>query len=113
MLAMSARSDLERLLPRGRPPAATAESAIVQLSVRVPAELRDAVRETAEAAGVSATELVEHAIRAEIGRRRDPAAQFAERLATSIRERLAQALEDGSWDEAVRTFTAGDAELAS
>lgn len=106
-------SELERLLPSRREARAVPPDVPVQLSVRVPAELRDAARDLAERTGTSLTQLVEDALRAEIARRRDPAAQFSEQLARSIRERLAAALDDGSWDEAVREAVAGDVDLAS
>lgn len=108
-----AANELERLLPSRREKRTASPGPSVQLSVRVPAELRDAVRTVAERSGVSLTQLVEGALRAEVARRQDPAAQFSEQLARSIRERLAASLDDGSWDEAVRAAVAGDVDLAS
>lgn len=52
-------------------------------------------------------------LKAEIARHNDPAAQFSERVAAAIRSRVVAALDDGSWEEAVRTYTAADPDLDS
>ncbi len=83
----------------------------MQLSVRVPAELRRLVREVADADGIGAGELVELAVRAELARRTDPAAAFAADVAASLQRRLAEALADGTWEVMVDEIVAEDPDL--
>jgi hypothetical protein len=112
MLAMTATSSLEALLPSRQPVRLPRTSPAVQLSVRVPPELRDALRESADRSGLTLSELVISGIKTEIARHNEPAAQFSEQIASAIRNRMLSALEDGSWDEAVRAYTASDPDLA-
>jgi hypothetical protein len=83
------------------------------MSVRLPVQLRDAARSAADASGVTLTDFVARALTAEIVRCSDPAAQFSERIAAAVVRRVAEALDDGSWDEAVSDYSAGDPELTS
>jgi uncharacterized protein (DUF1778 family) len=112
MVASSTRASVEALLPRRRVPDSSEGARTVQLSVRLATDLRDAVRSAAERSDMTLTDFVEQALRAEVVRHTDPAAQFTERLAESIRTSVVAALDDGSWDEAVRALTATDPDLA-
>lgn len=86
---------------------------MTQMSVRLPVELRDAAHAVATQHGVTLTHLVEQALKAEIARRTDPAAQFSAQVADAVRRRIVAALDDGTWDEAVSAYTADDPDLAS
>jgi uncharacterized protein (DUF1778 family) len=102
---------VERLLPGHRSSDPPEADRTVQVSVRLSADLRDAVRSAAELCAVSLTDFVEQALVTEVARRTDPAAQFSERLAESIRVRIVAALDEGSWDEEVRALAAADPDL--
>lgn len=65
----------------------------------------------AEADGISAAELVEVAVVAELGRRSDPTAAFAADVTASLQRRMAAALADGSWAALVDEVIAGDPDL--
>jgi hypothetical protein len=113
MLAVSAPNELQALLPSHKRPQRRGSTEPVQLSARVPAELRDAAHAAAGRLGISVTELIERALWAEVERATNPAAQFAADIAASIQQRIAAALADGTWDEAVAAYTATDPDLAS
>lgn len=65
----------------------------------------------AAAGGISAAELVESAVVAELARRTDPAAAFAADVAASLQRRMAAALSEGSWRAMVDDIVAEDPDL--
>lgn len=107
--------DLYELLPNRRvgapgPPETRATS---KASVRLPASLHQRARIAAATHATTLTALVERALSAELAMMEDPAARFSALVAASARRRLAGALADGSWDEAVAAYTATDPDLAT
>ena len=113
MLYMNAPMVLQDLLPSRHQRPLRAHEPLVQVSTRLPADLRDAARDVATRSGITLTELVERALRSEIARSNDPAAQFSAQVADALMRRVADALDDGRWDEAVAAYAAGDPDLSS
>ena len=71
----------------------------VQLSVRLPAEVREAVAEAAHHQGVSVTAFVVAALDDAVRRARDPFAGLAADLAADLRAELTVLVESGAYAE--------------
>lgn len=71
----------------------------VQLSVRLPAEVRDAVAEAARHQGMSVTAFVVAALDDAVRRARDPFAGLAADLAADLRAELTVLVESGAYAE--------------
>jgi len=74
-------------------------AAPVQLSVRLPAEVRDAVADAAHHEGVSVTAFVVAALDEAVRRARDPFAGLAADLAADLRAELTVLVESGAYAE--------------
>lgn len=106
---LAARARLDDL--RRRLATAGADEDVVQLAVRIPAPLREAVRETARLAGTSAQGWIAQVLMDAVERATDPSAAAAAHLADEVRGRWRAALDADAYAQSIAATA--DADLAN